>query len=68
MPDNPTPATPVYIPIPDSPMLTAALTLANTIALIILEGMKGQTPEQKRVLWQWWIDFWGPWYRFWGFK
>ncbi len=27
---------------------------------VVLELIKGQTPEQKAAIWQGWIDFWKP--------
>lgn len=45
--------------------VTAALTLANTLSQIVLEAMKGQSPEVREKLWnrhiaqlEKWDGFW----------
>lgn len=44
--------------------VTAGLQLANTIGLIVLEAMKGQTPQQKEAIWNWYVEdvkWWRKW-------
>lgn len=55
---QPTPTAPMAIQIvlPESATVTAFCTMVNTIGLCVLEGMRGQTPEQKKTMWQWYVD------------
>lgn len=46
--------------------LTAALNLANTLAQIVLEAMKGQSPEVRAKLWERHIKDLDKWDAFWG--
>lgn len=42
--------------------LTASVAIAwakatEAVAVMITEMIRGQTTEQKNIMWQWWIDF-----------
>lgn len=52
-------------------MLPEAIILATAGAIeaacnMALEAMRGQTPEQKAKIWQWWIEDVERWRKFWG--
>ncbi len=44
--------------------VTAVALMIKAIAEMVTEMVKGQTPEEKAKIWQWWLDDQARWRKF----